>query len=129
MTQDDQTVAAPPPAPIDSPEQGISEQAASIAAPIAAEQPETGTAPGADQPSAGASSQDAPHPNESNLGGNEPDQTAPSGGDTVAGDPAEEEYEADRLAAVDKGDTSWPTWGFLPLNDKMAYIDKLNAKA
>ena len=34
----------------------------------------------------------------------------------------EQAYETARQAAVDAGDTSWPTWGFLPLEQKMQYI-------
>lgn len=83
--------------------------------------------------------------------GNAPDQMQPSGGDTVIDDvgnepgpgasvsdastgdnsgsvmavepdPGEAAYETARLAAVANGDTSWPTWGFLSLDEKLTYL-------
>lgn len=72
---------------------------------------------------------------------NAPDPTPPSGGDTAIADaePAQltiididqdsaiAAYEADRLAAINAGDTSWPTWGFLDLEKKLTYLMKPEA--
>jgi hypothetical protein len=76
----------------------------------AADQPDVGNAPSTTgAPASEPEKADAPQPD---IVLSEPIGTE---------DTAEAAYETARLAAIDGGDTSWPTWGFLPLDEKLKY--------